>query len=635
MLKEGVEAIFSKRDFERLFGGLAREKDIELLTEAVTAMLEHNLDELCDIGKRLFKNNILITHFFYILEKVISILEEDNVTLRLSEMLDAKKMLSKGYIHEELSFDKRILQRFMTRRIVAESKELTEALNTHIRWMLEFINSILDNSIHQKDALEEWLSAANRVEFSNINDDSYRLIINSMRDTAKRLTEAYKSGRYFYFSVLYRELMGYSSKMQNLLILNYMSEEIISIYLDHLTGLENQLKLKRDLKELSGKYLFLIDIQDFKKINVAYGFDLGDKVIEAVAKKLRSFKECKPYRFIGNEFALILKDKTQPHQILKELESEIFRIDNQEISLFFYGAFGKVSPKILEYAELGLMEAKKLKSHIVDADEYSRKHAEMLKHSKDLFSINTQIKIALATDRIVPYLQGIFNINNLKKPERYEALARIETGNDAVMTPARFLSTLKKTYLYSEATKILFLKCIEIIEEAKIDINFNLSMLDIVNKQTTRFLKTILIDNPEAAKRIVFEITEEETIERFKEVKEFVDEVRKLGARIAIDDFGSGYANYSYIFNLNPYYIKIDGALVSELLSNNNQRILIKSVIDMCKKMDIKTTAEFVDSEEKIEKLKEMGVDYLQGFYLHKPESYLSIIEKAKKRDAT
>ncbi len=628
MLREQVREIFTKEDFEKHFGGLAEEKDIELLTEAITAMLEHRLDELCDIGKRLFKNDVLITHFFYIFEKVISILEEKDIRLRLSDMMTAKKMLSKGYIHEELAFDKKILQRYMSRRIVAESKELSRALNIHVRWMISFINSILNDSLHEAETLTEWLNLTDHLEVGNINDGSYKHVINSLKKTAQRLAEAYKSGSYFYFSVLYRELMGYSSKMQNLLILNHMSEEIISIYTDYLTGLNNQLKLKQDLNLYKDKYLFLVDIQDFRKINVTYGFDAGDKLIKEVARKLKSFKEYPSYRFIGNEFALIVNSKEEPLSIIKELELEVYTINNHNLSLFFYGSYGKVAPRVLEYAEFGLMEAKRLKDHIVDADTYKDKETEIINHSRDLFSVNAQIKLAMASDRIVPYLQGIFRADRLDKPDRYEALVRIENTDGSVMTPAKFLPTLKKTYIYPEATKILFLKCIEIIEQTGIEISFNLSMLDIANQHTTKFLKTVLLEKPEIASKVIFEITEEEAIEQFKEVKEFVDEVKKLGVRIAIDDFGSGYSNYSYIFGMNPDYIKIDGSLTSEIVTNPNQVAFVKSLVEMCKNIGIQTTAEFVDSKEKLEKLKELGVDYMQGFYLHKPENYLKIIEK-------
>ncbi len=629
---EKVREIFTKSNFEKYFAGLAQEKDAELLSKAISEILEHRLENLCEIGRELFKSNILITHFFYILEKVISLLEKDGLKLALEDMLTAKKMLSKGYIYEELNFDKRILQRYLNRRIVAESRELTNALNTEIGWMISFINSILNNTIHEKDTLEKWLATANRFEFDNLHDDNYEKIVAMLKVTAERLARAYAEGKYFYFSVLYRELMGYSSKMQNLLILNYMSEEIISIYTDYLTGLSNQLKLKKDLKSLKDRYLLLIDIQDFRKINVSMGFDAGDKVLQSVARRLKELKVCTPYRFIGNEFALVVNDRNMPAAILNELESSVFYVNEKPVSLFFYGSFGRIDDNILELAEEALIEAKKVKDHLINVDDRKDSLTSTVKKSDELFSINIQLKLAIATDGIKPYLQGIYHVSNLKKPARYEALVRIESKTGETLSPAQFRHTLKNTYLYPEATKMLFLKCAEIVEEYGTVISFNLSMLDIMNPNTRKFFKSVLLEKPDVANRITFEITEEEAIEKFKEVKIFIEDIKKLGAKIAIDDFGSGYSNFSYIFSMNPDYIKIDGALVSEILTNQKQVIFVKSLVEMCRNIGIQTTAEYVDSKEKVDKLIDLGVDFLQGFYLHKPEPYESVLKKMESR---
>jgi len=618
-----------KKDFREQFGDIADEKDIELLSEATCSMLEHKMDKLCEIGKQLFLNNILLTHFFYVFEKIVSELEKDSVKLQLEDMLAAKRMLSKGYIYEEMKFDKQLFQKYMKRKIVAESKELSFLLNSHINWMICFINAVLDGTVHSDSLLSEWIELTQQAEMETLNNDTYKKISSSLKKIAKRLIEAYKSERYFYFSLLYRELMGYSSKMQNMLILNFMSEEIISIYTDYITGLDNQFKLKKEMDNFKDKYLFLIDIHNFKKINVTYGFDTGDEVLKSVAQKLKNIKGCVIYRFIGNEFAIIVDDEKKPYEIIKELETTTCYVDGHSISLFFYGAFGKIGAKILEYTEYGLMEAKKLKHHIMNIDDIKNRPAFIANKAQDIFSINTEIKLAVASDRIVPYLQGIFSSNSTQtdKPIKYEALARIESINGSIIPPSKFLNVLKHTYLYSEATKILFFKCVEFVEKTGMEISFNLSMLDIVNPYTTKFLKSILIDKTNVAKKITFEITEEEAVENFKEVKEFINDIKKLGAKIAIDDFGSGYANYNYIFNMNPDYIKIDGGLVSEILTNENQMIFIKSLVEMCKKIGIKTVAEFVDSEEKMEKLRQLGIDYFQGFYFHKPEPYKRVLQ--------
>ncbi|WP_155825430.1 EAL domain-containing protein [Hippea alviniae] len=620
MLEKGRIGEIIRENFTKHFSHIADKKDIELLSEAVYSLLNHKMDSLSKLGERLFLSGILLSHFFYIFEKVVSLLEGEKKNLRLENMLSAKRELAKGYIKEELKFDKHLFERYKNRKIAAESKELSEALNMHTSWIINFINSILDGTIYENSELDSWIDKTQQTEIPNLDNNTYKKINNSLKETAKRLLKAYRNGEYFYFSVLYREFMGYSSKMQNMLILNFMSEEIISIYTDYLTGLDNQFKLKKDLKKYADKYLLLIDISNFREINISYGFDTGDKILKHTAEVLKSIENCRAYRFIGDEFAVIIDSKEKSHKILKSLESMTFTINHHTISLFFYGALGKIKPNILELAEYGLIKTKKLKNHIIDLEESEKNNlAGVSLSNKDLLSINAQLKVAVASDKIVPYLQGIFDACNLSKPAKYEALMRIRF-KEKTITPKEFLSILKNTYLYFEATKIMFLKCVDVIERRDIEINFNLSVLDIINQNTTKFLKTILLKKPEIAQKITFEITEEEAIENFREVKKFISDIKKLGVKIAIDDFGSGYANYSYIFNMNPDYIKIDGNLVSEILTNDKQVVFIKSLVDMCKNIGIKTVAEFVDSKEKIEKLEKLGIDYFQGFYLHKPE---------------
>ncbi len=621
MLKKGRVEKIIRENFSKYFSHIANKEDVELLSEAVYKLLNHEIEDLHALGRRLFKSGILLSHFFYIFEKVISLLEKENISLKLGDMLLAKRKLAEGYIEEELKFDRKLFERYRDRKIVSESKELSKTLNMHTSWIIDFIDAVIKGKINKDSDLDNWIYKTQQIEMQNFGNGTYKKINKSLKETAKRLLEAYRSGEFFYFSVLYREFMGYSSKMQNMLILNFMSEEIISVYTDYLTGLGNQFKLKKDLDKYKDKYLLLIDINNFREINISYGFEMGDNILKLMAETLKNTQDCKAYRFIGDEFAVIIDSKDKAYEILRNLESMNFTLNNQNISLFFYGALGKIRPDILELAEYGLLKTKKIKTHIIEVGEIEK---EDPKTYRDLLSINAKLKIAVASDKIIPYIQGIFDVNDLSKPEKYEALMRINL-EDKTMTPRDFLDILKSTYLYSEATKIMFLKCVDIIERKNVNISFNLSALDIINPNTTKFLKTILIQKPETAKKITLEITEEEVIENFKEVKGFILEAKKLGVKIAIDDFGSGYANYSYIFNMNPDYIKIDGTLVSEILTNDKQIVFIKSLVSMCKDMEIKTIAEFVDSEEKVKKLKELGVDYLQGFYLHKPEPYNSL----------
>ncbi len=123
------------------------------------------------------------------------------------------------------------------------------------------------------------------------------------------------------------------------------------------------------------------------------------------------------------------------------------------------------------------------------------------------------------------------------------------------------------------------------------------------------------------ASRVVFEIVESEGIEDFKEINNFIDKVKELGCKIAIDDFGSGYSNFEYLIKLNADYIKIDGSLIKDILIKKSNEEIVITIIDFAKRQGFKTIAEFVSTKEIFEKVKDLGIDYAQGYYIDEPSS--------------
>jgi EAL domain-containing protein (putative c-di-GMP-specific phosphodiesterase class I) len=125
----------------------------------------------------------------------------------------------------------------------------------------------------------------------------------------------------------------------------------------------------------------------------------------------------------------------------------------------------------------------------------------------------------------------------------------------------------------------------------------------------------------DVAQNIIFEILESESIDNFKEVIEFIENVKAMGAKIAIDDFGSGYSNFHYLLKLKPDFIKIDGSLIKNLDNDEKAQIIVETIVAFAKKLDIKTVGEFVHSDSIFKKTKEIGIDQSQGFYLGKPKA--------------
>jgi EAL domain-containing protein (putative c-di-GMP-specific phosphodiesterase class I) len=132
------------------------------------------------------------------------------------------------------------------------------------------------------------------------------------------------------------------------------------------------------------------------------------------------------------------------------------------------------------------------------------------------------------------------------------------------------------------------------------------------------------IEKFDSPQKIVVEITEQEGIENFDRLAKVVKKLRAMGVLIAIDDFGSGYANYAHILELKPDYIKIDGSLIQNILSDNDSKILVQSIVRFAHELNITTVAEYVENEEIFELLKKYGVDEFQGYYFGRPTDLIN-----------
>lgn len=154
--------------------------------------------------------------------------------------------------------------------------------------------------------------------------------------------------------------------------------------------------------------------------------------------------------------------------------------------------------------------------------------------------------------------------------------------------------------------------------------SINLSSDDIMDGDTYRFiLKTL--ETTKMGKQVIFEIVESEDIQNYRKISEFIVAVRAFGAKIAIDDFGSGFSNFSYLTKINMDYVKIDGSLIRDITNDIQSEIVVETIIDFAKKLGIKTVAEYVHSNDVQAKVIAMGIDYSQGYYISEPEATLMV----------
>ena len=218
---------------------------------------------------------------------------------------------------------------------------------------------------------------------------------------------------------------------------------------------------------------------------------------------------------------------------------------------------------------------------------------------------------------IVPYFQPIID-NKTNAIVKFEALSRLVDENGVIHSPYNFIPIAKTIKVYDKITMAIIDKSFEMFEKHPFDFSINLSVEDIINQEMYDYILKKLHTSG-MGERVTFELLESEKVNDFSKVFHFFNEIRRYGAKVAIDDFGSGFSNFSYIIKLNPDFIKIDGSLIKEIDQDKNAQIVVETIVDFSKKLGIKTVAEFVHSSTVLSTVKQLGIDYSQGYFIDIP----------------
>jgi len=404
---------------------------------------------------------------------------------------------------------------------------------------------------------------------------------------------------------------------------DYRSALFKKYFTDHLTQLPNLYQLRKDLEQLDNPGLILLKIDNFQKINTFYGFIVGDYVLEAVGKHLKEvLQDNKVYRLSGAEYAITLDHNLGFYALKKYIEEvyeKISKIDviYREARIYIDFTLGSTSIRdnynIFSKVSMALMYARQkgtrywiYEDRMHFEDEYSRN-----------LSLSHIVREAVQNDRIVPYYQAILD-NKSGKVVKYECLARMIDSNEKIISPAVFIPIAKNIKVYNEVTKSIIRKSFDFFENSHYEFSINLSIEDIMSSEMFHFIMQTLQDS-KASSRVTFEILESEAIKDFKRVDRFISEVRRYGAQIAIDDFGSGYSNFSYLVKIEADYIKLDGSLIENIDVNESSMIVVETIVNFAKKLGMKTIAEYVHSSVVMDKVISLGIDYSQGFYIDEP----------------
>lgn len=410
--------------------------------------------------------------------------------------------------------------------------------------------------------------------------------------------------------------------MQN--VFNNMLDSLeYQFYHDELTTLPNRKKLIETLTLEDDAILMILNIDKFQHINDLYGDKIGNDIIKNTALIIKEnvSKDALLFKLHADEYALYLpiegvyeEIKTLALHLANCIENHIFIINDNEIYINATIGVAYGTSYLLNNADMALKLAKKKrKKYLIYESSMNIEHdyEQNLKWSK-------KIKDAIENNRIEPLFQPIVDTKT-SKIVKYEALMRMIDEKGEYLSPIHFLELAKKNKLYPKLTKIIIEKTFEIFKNIDAQVSINLSVYDVLNEDVYATIIEKLYEY-KLGDRIVFELIESDGIENYKEVIEFINEVKKTGAKISIDDFGTGYSNFEYIMKLKVDYIKIDASMIKDIDHNINSQLVTETIIDFAKKMNIQTIAEFVHSQSVFEVVKNMGIDFAQGYYFGKPQ---------------
>jgi len=391
---------------------------------------------------------------------------------------------------------------------------------------------------------------------------------------------------------------------------------------DALTGLGNRVSLIDTIdREREGALVF-INIDRFKEINDLHGNDVGDRVIKELGSRL--FESCNAaytlYRVQSDIFALYTLEKSQDESVetirlfMEGSGREPYVIDGHHFILTYTAGIAWGAENLFTYADMALSEAKrkKLKTHVYDPamnnTEAFRKNIEWVE----------RLHLALEEDRIVPYFQPIYDFA-AQRVTKYECLMRLIENGEPI-APGEYLPVAKKTKLYPELTYKIVEKSINRFAGRRESFSINIGTEDLMNEELMIFLFDYARQK-NVFDRLVLEIVESEEIEDSDAITTTIRHFKEHGVKIAIDDFGSGYSNYDYLISLQADFVKIDGSIVKHVLDDERTAEVVRSIVTFARKSGMKTIAEFVSSAELDAKIRELGVDFAQGYFRGRPEA--------------
>jgi len=423
---------------------------------------------------------------------------------------------------------------------------------------------------------------------------------------------------------------------------------------DPLTGLANRRQFEIEMGELLDKakvdkkhhHLLYLDLDQFKVVNDTCGHDAGDELLkqitQALDKKLRQSDVLS--RLGGDEFGVLLEscDSENALAVANNLRQAVeeFRFGWQTHSFKIGVSIGVAeitgeeakASEILSAADAACYVAKESGRNRVCFHETNA--SASLTHQQEMQWVS-RLQAALDKGAFDLFLQRIQCVRNkVTVTDHYEVLLRMIGENGEIIPPGAFLPAAERFNLIGSIDTWVIENVFKKLERLKaankcpenLKLSINLSGTSMANNAILEKITCLLDESTVPADCFCFEVTETAAIANLKEATIFLTSLREKGCKIALDDFGSGLSSFAYLKELPIDYLKIDGLFVKDIAVDNIDKAFVESINQIGHVMGLETIAEFVENDEILEILTDIGVNYAQGYGIHKPCAFDDIL---------
>jgi PAS domain S-box-containing protein len=513
----------------------------------------------------------------------------------------------------ELNFNKNLLKQY--RDIVDENLIVSK---TDLEGKITFVNDAFEKVSGFKK--EELLGKPHNIVRhpdmkKEVFEDLWKTIL-SGKTWRGLIKNRKKNGESYYVDTVIKPIFDVDGNISEFIALR---KEVTS-YMTAEKLINDKLKIVKDAM------LVLVKITNFKDMKLVYDEDVLSTYRIRLLKMIKRylfeyFEDIEEYIVNEDILGFLIVDYDKHKDKIQEICEDILKaVVNKTLVVkgFEFYPLIKMSiaygQHIYTNAMLGLEEIENSEELVIIANGLCIKKKEEVIKNMNMLKV---VEDALTNDKVVAYFQPIFD-NATGKVVKFEALVRI-IDKDKILTPFFFLDIAKKAGLYGKITLKMLDNCFEVYNKYKIPLSINLSpsdiMRDFIKEKILSFLKEAKIKKGD----ITFEVLEDEVIRYPHLLKEFCENVIDLNATVAIDDFGSGYSNFSRVIELKADIVKLDGSIIKEVDKDKTKQNIVESIVHFAKKENIKTVAEFVENENILNTIKNLGVDCSQGYFYSPP----------------